>query len=552
MIRGLGVKTVGVLVDTSRYGPTEVEFISWALKMPGWRVVVFPVGIKADRDRSLRSYLQRLDRAARTTAIRRGNALRDSKSEHERSRRLEPLSRLLVRAAGVVPYSTLAQGHGTADTWLPQIDVFVAFGPDRVLKNLETPLPAPILRVRQSGDDLGDHFIGTWEVNGKKGSVRFELTAQMPGEVPYLVYGRACQAQRTASDSAWMTRRHVLPLLQQEIERWSADYRPQRAPGIALTSNGLPSWGECAIWAQEALFEYGRRLRMRLGLQPPAQWRVAAGAANWEDVRLSDLDEIPNPVGGWLADPMYRTWGGKRGLFVEEFRNELGRGRIAWVPLEGPDRYTPIPVLAEPFHLSFPWTFEVDGELYMSPETSSARELRIYRCVEFPGKWVLERTLLEDRACVDPIIVSRNGHWYLLVGLDSLGSGDLNSELHVFVSDHPLSGEWTPVPDNPQVADPDRGRNGGLLEIDGRLFRVGQRQGFRNYGSSSALFEILELSPHRYRERRVSGFRLPRSRKAVVKGPHTLTGGDQWMALDFVSRAPVPPARRHIHRWSNP
>lgn len=39
---------------------------------------------------------------------------------------------------------------------------------------------------------------------------------------------------------------------------------------------------------------------------------------------------------------------------------------------------SPVVVLEEPYHLSFPWVFEEDGHIYMLPETGATNTIRLY------------------------------------------------------------------------------------------------------------------------------------------------------------------------------
>jgi len=44
------------------------------------------------------------------------------------------------------------------------------------------------------------------------------------------------------------------------------------------------------------------------------------------------------------------------------------------------------------YHLSYPFIFTEDNEIYMIPETSGNKRVEIYRCVGFPKKWEIYST----------------------------------------------------------------------------------------------------------------------------------------------------------------
>jgi hypothetical protein len=168
-------------------------------------------------------------------------------------------------------------------------------------------------------------------------------------------------------------------------------------------------------------------------------------------------------------------------------------------------------VLAEPFHLSFPYLFEFDGTIYMCPECHASRQIRLYRSIEFPYKWEFAKAIMTDVSASDTMVFQEGERWWMLTNLERTGRGDFRSELHLFSAASPLSESWVPHPANPVKIDPLGGRNAGLLRDGDKLYRAGQVQGFDRYGVSIRLFEICSLSLEDYRERLVAeihpGFR---------------------------------------------
>jgi len=47
----------------------------------------------------------------------------------------------------------------------------------------------------------------------------------------------------------------------------------------------------------------------------------------------------------------------------------------------------PVKVLERDYHLSYPFLFEWNGNLYMIPETKGNKAIELYRCTRFPNKW---------------------------------------------------------------------------------------------------------------------------------------------------------------------
>ena len=169
----------------------------------------------------------------------------------------------------------------------------------------------------------------------------------------------------------------------------------------------------------------------------------------------------------------------------------------------------------------------------MCPESRASRQIRVYRCTEFPLRWELAKTLMEGVSAVDSMLFQKGGKWWMLTSIDESGAGDHCSELYLFSADSPLSATWVPHRQNPILVDSIGGRNGGLV-IDGeRLFRLGQCQGFDQYGQSLRVYEIKEVSESRYAEELVTEIK-PNFRKGIV-GTHHLSTDGRTTVIDHTS-----------------
>jgi len=138
--------------------------------------------------------------------------------------------------------------------------------------------------------------------------------------------------------------------------------------------------------------------------------------------------------------------------------------------------------------------------LYMCPETSSIREIRLYRCINFPLHWEHCATLMRDISAADTVMFEKDGRWWMLTNIDTSGLGDHSSELHVFYADSPLSQEWKPCTSGPVIYSPLFARNGGLLMDASGIYRVAQKQGFNTYGEGASIRRIVYLAEDGYEE----------------------------------------------------
>lgn len=115
----------------------------------------------------------------------------------------------------------------------------------------------------------------------------------------------------------------------------------------------------------------------------------------------------------WYADPFPFIFEGKHYIFVEIMKDaNNGRGTLGYTCLEE-DNGRFHEILSESFHLSYPNVFELNGKIYMLPETNQANQLRLYEAVSFPNKWRFKKALLDDICCADTSIYFDNQDMYL-------------------------------------------------------------------------------------------------------------------------------------------
>ncbi|CAI9302991.1 unnamed protein product [Lactuca saligna] len=169
-------------------------------------------------------------------------------------------------------------------------------------------------------------------------------------------------------------------------------------------------------------------------------------------------------------------------------------------------------VLDEEWHLSYPYVFDYNDQIYMMPEGSKKGDLRLYRAVNFPLKWELEKVILK-RPLIDSFIIKYESRYYLFGSDHTRVSTKKNGELEIWYSNSPL-GPWKPHKKNP-VYNTDKGtgaRNGGRPFVYNKnLYRLGQDDG-ETYGKRVRVFKIEVLTPYNYREVEVE-FGLPKPTK---------------------------------------
>lgn len=210
---------------------------------------------------------------------------------------------------------------------------------------------------------------------------------------------------------------------------------------------------------------------------------------------------IVPPSGRFYADPFPVVWQGRYYVFFEDFVASRGKGHISVLEIDhsGPVG-TPEPVLDFQEHLSYPFTFELDGQLWMIPECRQRRSVTLYRCVEFPRRWEKVVDLLTSVDAVDASLHYHDDRWWLFVNIAKNAGASTSDELYLFHSEKLQSSHWQPHPRNPIISDVRQARPAGrLFDFGGRLYRPSQDCSLR-YGWALNFSEVQVLTTDEYRE----------------------------------------------------
>ncbi|HEV3317488.1 MAG TPA: hypothetical protein VG488_10980 [Candidatus Angelobacter sp.] len=184
-------------------------------------------------------------------------------------------------------------------------------------------------------------------------------------------------------------------------------------------------------------------------------------------------------------------------MFFEVMSAEADKGKIGLAVSKNGFQwdYRQI-VLDEPFHLSYPHVFHLDGNFYMIPESHEADSLRLYRADEFPAKWSLVSTLLKG-PWIDSSILFFDNLWWLFTNI--VVSGIESLELF-YAGD--ITGSWHRHPMSPLIkGDLRTSRMAGRVVINRGLPVRFAQDGIPYYGTSVRAFEVSSLNTWFYAER---------------------------------------------------
>lgn len=288
---------------------------------------------------------------------------------------------------------------------------------------------------------------------------------------------------------------------------------------------------------------YGGRMAVRVAAKlgravtdRGGTWHISLSRGGWREHLAGPRQRLPNPPHRFWADPFVWHREGRDYLFVEDFDRRLGQAHLSVLEIDGQGQVHELGAcLREPFHLSYPFLFEWQGQLCMCPETSAARQIRVYRCDDFPLRWSLAAVLMDQVSAADSMLLNRDGRWWLLTNLDASGGIEHCTELHVFWADSPLSTQWTPHPGNPVITDATRARNGGLVQqVDGVIHRVSQIQRHGVYGAGFRVNALETLSPSAFAEHELARHEPVPHDEGDEMGAHHLSSNGRWTVSDHL------------------
>lgn len=247
------------------------------------------------------------------------------------------------------------------------------------------------------------------------------------------------------------------------------------------------------------------------------------------------------------ADPFLFVYEDKLYLFYESDRSGE-KGIIRMIKTDNLRDWTePITVLSLSCHLSFPFVFEENGDVYMIPEAQASDSIRLFKGNSDLTKFSFVKTLMfKERTSdvkfnfSDSHLFKQNGVFYLFTSV----SYNWTYHLELYYTDDLLNHSFVKHPKSPIYIGNDYGRSGGsILKIGDSCFRISQNCS-RSYGGNVSVHKILKISTDDYQEVLYKNDLLEKDGKVYKDGGHQLNivkfGDDYIYATDY---------RHHAFCW---
>jgi hypothetical protein len=176
--------------------------------------------------------------------------------------------------------------------------------------------------------------------------------------------------------------------------------------------------------------------------------------------------------------------------------------------------------LEMPYHLSYPFILQEEGEIYMLPEAHQSGRLTLYRAVTFPHHWEDAQTLFSFPA-IDASIISFQGRWWMFFALAGKDNRAMR-ELHIAYADT-LTGEWRMHANNPVRIGLHSSRMGGTPFIHEHQLYLPMQNCTHTYGGGITLLRVDTLTTDAFEAEPVKDIASAMFFHPYQDGCHTLS-----------------------------
>jgi hypothetical protein len=221
-------------------------------------------------------------------------------------------------------------------------------------------------------------------------------------------------------------------------------------------------------------------------------------------------------------------------IMVETFDYQNPKGCISVIDVCENKISKPKIVFDFPFHLSYPYLFEYNNEIYCVPESSEAREVCLYKAKAFPLHWEKIATLIKDIAILDSTIIHYNDFWWLFATYYNDGP---NYKLRIWYA-LDLLGSWLPHKLDPVKMNASSSRPAGTpFFYKGQLYRPSQDCS-KTYGGGIVINLVKKLTPEEFIEEAISTI-YPYKNSNYPHGVHTISSFGNITVIDGKREVPI-------------
>ena len=212
---------------------------------------------------------------------------------------------------------------------------------------------------------------------------------------------------------------------------------------------------------------------------------------------LKEFKIIKNTLRYWCADPFLITVDNKDYVFFEMYDRLKQRGVIGYREIYSENSFSKIKIAFDiGCHLSYPYIFKNDNNIFIIPESYIANEIAVYKAEHFPDKWTKEKVLVDNIIACDTTFINKNYAITFQINLDNTSSDAVLFNIK--------DNKWNMTINNPVDTNPAHSRCAGkVLKYKDMLIRPAQ-YGVGGYGNGIVFREILSCTDDEYKEQTIS------------------------------------------------
>lgn len=245
--------------------------------------------------------------------------------------------------------------------------------------------------------------------------------------------------------------------------------------------------------------------------------------------KTTEFHILKNNINSWCADPFLFKYEGKTYIFAEIYDYKLRNGTIGYTIIENGQISNWKQVIIEDYHLSYPYIFVNNGEIYIIPESSDSNSLYVYKAINFPDCWIKEKEIKKGIKLVDTTlfefknsiyaftteIVNYESQKHCLLELDNF---DIINVIEINILESKES----------RMA-------GSVFAFNNELIKICQ-DCKEQYGGG-LIFKRFDLDDLDGKEiTHITPKSLQFSRKILVNGIHTYNANDEYEIIDIKTR----------------
>lgn len=178
-------------------------------------------------------------------------------------------------------------------------------------------------------------------------------------------------------------------------------------------------------------------------------------------------------------------------------------------------------------HLSYPYIFSFNNDLYCVPESYQKNSIELYRLSKNNNKWEFENTIADGVPAVDSSLVYYNKRWWLFCTRED---NNPNNHLYIYHSDS-LTKKFIPHNNNPVKTDIRSARPAGtFFTVNNELYRPSQDCS-KSYGCGISINKIEKLNENEFSETTIN-YISPNKKWSFNRGIHTISIAGNFILFD--------------------